>query len=387
MSFFNRSEAFGGIPELSKIYIEQNVKRISYVSYVVIAFQILNLFDDVFYEYLFMRLGSLFVTVVCIVYTLYTVLRYNIIVSKPRQARIIYLSYWILIICFGMTPFLIADIVLNRPVNVTLFMAALIIVPMFVRSDIIFVFSLFTLYNVVLTFVVPCPLSYKLFISGICVAGVCFAFLVQQRYVDMMIKFKMETRVDPLTNVLNRRGGLDKMQTVIELCKRHGMIVVVYMLDIDFFKDYNDTFGHIRGDQVLIELSDEIGRVFGRSSDVICRFGGEEFVICTSVASVKDAHAMAKLLCASIEELGIETPRKEASNFLTVSIGYTIYKPQDYAESEDDMDEMMLIEEADAALYAAKNSGRNTVYSFVTQQSEPTPTPTIHSPKSDAQNY
>lgn len=369
MLFSNSKKAYGGIPELAQLCIEQNIKRISYISYVFIAFQILNLFDDMFYENRFLQIGLGVMLVICVVYTVYTLVGYNSIVSNMKKARIVYLSYWCLIVLFGMTPYLITDIQLNRPVNITLLMSALIIVPMFIKSDIFLIFSLFGVYNIVLSFIYDATLNYKLLIVGISVAGVCLSFLIQQRYIDLMIKFKMETRIDPLTNTLNRRGGIDKMRTVIQLCKRHGMMVVVYMLDIDFFKDFNDTYGHIRGDQVLIELSQQIRKVFGRSSDVVCRFGGEEFVICSCVASVKDAHAMARILCESIEQLRIITPRKEVSDYLTASIGYTIYKPHDYTGPEEDMDEMSLIEEADAALYAAKNNGRNSIYSFVTQQS------------------
>ena len=355
---------YDGQPEIVQLTVEQNIKRISYISYCFVAFQLFNQLNQQFYERWYMAAGSIAATVICVIYTIYTLARYTAIVESPKKAKFVNLSFWILFIILGGTPFFLLDIELDRPVNITLFLAALTIVPMFSKHDIISVFSIIGLYNIGLSMLFGADLGYIAFVCGVSIAGGCFAFLIQQRYLDLIVKFKKETRVDPLTKTLNRRGGLDKMHTVIELCKRHGMSVVVYMIDIDYFKDYNDCYGHIRGDQVLIEISREIQHIFSRSSDVVCRFGGEEFVVCSSVANIRNAHDMAKLLRASIEELGLETARKDLSNYLTVSVGYTIYKPQGY-NVDADMDAMSLIEEADAALYAAKNSGRNTVYSFV----------------------
>ena len=353
-----------GLPEITMLTIEQNIKRISYVSYCFLVFQLLNQFNEHFYDNPFLVIGSISASVVCIVYTLYTLIGYDAIVSNRKKAQFVNLSYWILLILLGGAPFFVYDIQLDRPVNVTLFIAVLTIVPMFKKRDIIIVFALFGACNIALSVYFGAQMSYILFLCGVSVCGGLLAYLVQQRYMDLIVAFKKETRTDPLMKILNRRGGLDKMHTVIELCKRHGMNVVVYMIDIDYFKDYNDGFGHIRGDQVLIEISQEIQRIFRRKSDVVCRFGGEEFVVCTSVANIRDAHAMAKLLRSSIEDLKLETPRKELSRYVTVSVGYTVYKPKGYS-ADSDMDAMALIEEADAALYAAKNMGRNTVYSFV----------------------
>lgn len=357
---------FDGAQEIAQLSTEQNIKRISYVSCVFVAFQLINLFDERFRTSWYLIASSIITSIICIVYTIVTVKWYSAIVVNAKKARFFYLSFWLAMITFGATPFFIFDILGDRPANATILLAALIIVPMFIKRDIFIVFPLYGIYNLALAYIFGANLPYMLYIFGTCAAGAFMAYLIQQRYVDLIVKFKHETRVDPLTNILNRRGGLDKMHTVIELCKRHGMNIVVYMLDIDFFKDYNDTFGHIRGDQVLIEISKEIGHVFSRSSDVICRFGGEEFVICTSVANTRDAHDMANLLRESIEELEITSARQDVSDCLTISVGYTIYKPLAYdAELDADMDAMSLIEEADAALYAAKNSGRNTTFSFV----------------------
>jgi len=124
------------------------------------------------------------------------------------------------------------------------------------------------------------------------------------------------------------------------------------MMDIDYFKNYNDKFGHAAGDIVLKNLSRNIVGCLRNKDALVCRFGGEEFCIILRGADKNEAHETAKLLRKTIEETKIVLRRQETT--VTVSIGCATF-------SKDVSDEVELIMKADRAMYQAKRSGRNRV--------------------------
>jgi diguanylate cyclase (GGDEF)-like protein len=371
MSDSYRETAQAGHLKILQLSTEHNVKSISYVSYGFIAFQLFYLFNSRPIENGYFLASAIAAAVICMGYTVFTLSRYRQLVSNPIKARAVYMSFWLLMIVFGVTPFLISGISSGLPTAATLFLVAMLVFPMFFKRDIFIIFPIYGIYSLAVSAVFGAKLVYLIFIALISVAGMLMAILMQRRYFDLIVKFSSENRVDALTGMMNRRSGFDKMHAVIELCKRHCMNVVVYMMDLDHFRDFNDAYGRVRGDSVMVEISREVRRVFSRNSDVVFRMEGDEFAICTSVPKLRDAHDMARLLCASIEGLEIPVSRKDVSSYLTASVGYTIYKPQLCDTGlEADMDALSLLEEANSALYAAKNSGRNTVYSFVSAAQE-----------------
>jgi diguanylate cyclase (GGDEF)-like protein len=155
---------------------------------------------------------------------------------------------------------------------------------------------------------------------------------------------------DPLTGAGNRIA-LDKtLEREVELAKRHNQPLSVLMLDIDHFKNVNDTFGHAMGDEVLKRVVKSITASI-RQTDMCFRYGGEEFLIMLANADTKGAHRIAERIRSSIEE-SIFTHAK-GSLSITSSIGSATLYPQDTMHS--------ICERADNALYKAKNSGRNRV--------------------------
>ena len=148
---------------------------------------------------------------------------------------------------------------------------------------------------------------------------------------------------DPLTGLANRRFLEIQLEKVFELAKRHGEQQSVIMLDIDHFKIYNDTFGHQGGDQLLIGLA-HILMVQMRKSDYVFRYGGEEFLVLLPDTELPMARDAAERLRVAVE--------KEAG--VTISLGVASY--------HDGMaDKETLVKAADAALYRAKEGGRNRV--------------------------
>ena len=141
----------------------------------------------------------------------------------------------------------------------------------------------------------------------------------------------------------------DALQRELSRANREENSVSVLMLDIDHFKNLNDTYGHESGDLVLVALSNLLRQSI-RDSDIACRYGGEEFIIILPGANISDAKRRAEILCYEFSLVRVGP----ASLTSTISIGLAVY-PQ----NGDSVDR--LLHAADHALYAAKTSGRNCV--------------------------
>ena len=102
-------------------------------------------------------------------------------------------------------------------------------------------------------------------------------------------QLRRECGTDMLTGLLNRRGGQEKAETMLAMCRRCEKPMAVLMADIDHFKEYNDAHGHLAGDGALCRVGGALQSVLARSSDMVCRFGGEEFLLCTPCRDTAEA--------------------------------------------------------------------------------------------------
>ena len=164
--------------------------------------------------------------------------------------------------------------------------------------------------------------------------------------------YKIAT-TDDLTGLYTRKHFDYLFQEELRLAKENGTNVGVVFIDIDKFKRINDTYGHMVGDKVLIELSAFL-RNNCRSTDVIGRFGGEEIIMLLRGNSVEDSYIFAERLRHKLEKFPIETGTLEGTICITASFGIS-----SYPENGETMTE--LINKADTALYRSKNEGRNRV--------------------------
>ncbi len=161
---------------------------------------------------------------------------------------------------------------------------------------------------------------------------------------------------DSLTNLNNRRffaeaylGELSRLDRY----ERHEQVLSLIMIDVDHFKNYNDTSGHQAGDQVLIELG-QILKGTLRKVDVVARYGGEEFIIMLPVTDKKKAMMLAERLRVAVESFPFEFGDKQPLGRVTISAGVATF-------GEDGMTEKDLIAAADEQLYRAKQAGRNRI--------------------------
>ncbi|MFI8033336.1 GGDEF domain-containing protein [Acinetobacter sp. ABJ_C3_5] len=160
---------------------------------------------------------------------------------------------------------------------------------------------------------------------------------------------------DELTNVSNRRT-FEEMCTYYyqQACIEHTALSVLF-IDIDYFKNYNDFYGHQMGDQVISEIAKTIkGSI--RHMDFVARYGGEEFVVLLPETSAQGAYAVATNIYRAIDRLMIPHQKSMVSHYVTISLGITVFNGNAKVSQE------MLIHTADKALYRAKQLGRNQIY-------------------------
>jgi len=160
---------------------------------------------------------------------------------------------------------------------------------------------------------------------------------------------------DGLTHIYNRRHFNDIFPKVINSSKRNDDLVAFIILDIDSFKQYNDTYGHQMGDDVLIKVAHTIKNTLKRADDYCFRLGGEEFAVVFKVDQFKQAVHFAHTIKDSIENLKIIHKHNSTGDYLTVSIGLVCKKAQKIINDD------TIYKEADDLLYEAKNQGRNKV--------------------------
>lgn len=178
---------------------------------------------------------------------------------------------------------------------------------------------------------------------------------LEKREVQRLAKeaqyYKELSRLDSMTGLFNHQTLHHLLEAEVSRARRHGQNVSLYMLDIDNFKQYNDTYGHPAGDVLLKELASLL-RKSCRFYDLIARYGGEEFSIIAPETSKAEAILLGNRLAEIVENTGFPGSGSMPEANITISIGIATY-PGDALNKEE------LIMRADQALYRAKSSGRN----------------------------
>jgi diguanylate cyclase (GGDEF)-like protein len=163
------------------------------------------------------------------------------------------------------------------------------------------------------------------------------------------------TLTDPLTGIPNRRAYEQKLTDTLDLAARNKWCVTVLLIDVDFFKLYNDHYGHTQGDECLSLIANNLCNHMSRKSDFCARFGGEEFVCILPNTDLEGAKQIAEMLRAEIEALQLPHADSSISDVVTISLGAASLMQHNKTEFIKDK----LVLEADKALYKAKAEGRN----------------------------
>ena len=181
---------------------------------------------------------------------------------------------------------------------------------------------------------------------------ICGVFALLSFTEEAQLRLKEESNTDQLTTLANRRSMDRILSKEWARARRYDWPLALVMLDIDFFKKYNDTYGHQAGDECLKKVAHVLQESAQRAGDLCARYGGEEFLLILPDTDTATAQRIAESVCTSIAML--EMPHVESSlRVVTVSAGIAVLAKNTYKEADE------LLRAADIALYQAKQNGRN----------------------------
>lgn len=207
-----------------------------------------------------------------------------------------------------------------------------------------FTYYLMYAFNLWLDIVMPLSAAF-----GIFIVAVIIKYLIKSR--DFDHQYKLAT-TDGLTELYNHRYFQEQLQQIVAHAKRYEVPLSLIIIDIDFFKRFNDTYGHQSGDAVLRQVAFELKKNV-RASDIVCRYGGEEMSIILPNTRYEEAVAIANKLCTIISSKKCKLSNNRESN-VTISLGVSSF-------GSDGTEPSKIIEAADKRLYHAKENGRNRV--------------------------
>lgn len=180
-------------------------------------------------------------------------------------------------------------------------------------------------------------------------------------YYDINDKKRIEllSITDQMTGLYNRRYFEERLPLEFKRASRNNMKMMFVELDIDFFKQYNDTYGHQEGDRVLVSTAKALKHVLCRQEDLVFRLGGEEFGALCQIDGIESAKMMAEHIRSAIEEMQILHSGSKVSSVVTISVGAVYIDFATASKFVPSLDEVYSI--ADDALYRVKRDGRNNV--------------------------
>lgn len=213
--------------------------------------------------------------------------------------------------------------------------------------------------------------NYSLFIKGIFAVSLIGFFLLYRQW--QLKKFnqklssvnqelstanqKLENMsfIDGLTQIPNRRKFDEVYEKEWQHCRREKEPISVIMFDLDYFKEFNDLYGHLAGDDCLIKIAEQIDEVIKRPRDLFARYGGEEFVVVLPEIEADGAKKVAQKMKNAIVELEIEHQKSKISSYVTASFGVATIIP------EGKVSRSYFLNKVDESLYQAKKEGRNRI--------------------------
>lgn len=270
-----------------------------------------------------------------------------------KQKRMIYIIYWTMYaleaMSFSVMELLDRGTVNNYLVFIFVFTVLPIIEPVPKMLALVLTFAV---ESGVMIFVDASPDSVILCLGAVIIGGIA-SYVIFFRYISIKLTEKRLEHFangDQLTMLTNRRGFASLSPTLKKYCEKNGLRLSVLMADIDNFKKYNDTYGHVEGDGAIRAVAEKLRENFSRPTDICARYGGEEFIILSAVRDETRTLEHVKSLLSDVEE-----STRVINGGVTLSIGLCI------SEENEKIDLNKLIGVADGELYNAKNNGKNCV--------------------------
>jgi diguanylate cyclase (GGDEF)-like protein len=170
---------------------------------------------------------------------------------------------------------------------------------------------------------------------------------------NMLLGLYRQATRDPLTGLANRRQAMEQLSGDMKLMREKSKPLSVLLFDLDKFKSFNDTYGHAAGDIVLQRFAKVMRKFARKRLDLVCRYGGEEFLMVLPGLDAEQAGEVAEKIRLACHDEQVKTPTGERIGF-TTSIGVAELKAEDTIDS--------LLQHSDDALYEAKGTGRDRVH-------------------------
>lgn len=207
----------------------------------------------------------------------------------------------------------------------------------------------------------PMLIHELIYIFGSCLIGGAAAYTLEyQSRLGFLQKgaLRSAAKIDPLTNLLNRGAINYQLENIIDYAFREQKFVTMVLLDVDYFKRYNDTYGHVQGDDCLVDVAKALSKGCRRSLDFAGRYGGEEFILVWFDTKPEEMARLSELISNNIQELKILHEKSKVSKYITLSGGMVTGIPSDTLTSS------VFIQKADDILYESKNRGRNRILCY-----------------------
>lgn len=203
--------------------------------------------------------------------------------------------------------------------------------------------------------------------------------VLDRQWFEQVSQARSLASLDGLTQIANRRRFDEYMEQQWRQMAREHTPLSLILCDIDFFKQYNDTYGHLAGDDCLRKIAQAIAKTLKRPADLLCRYGGEEFVALLPKTGIRGALTVAKQMQLTVNALQIPHANSGICSHITLSIGLASILPDVSTPPN------VLLDEADHYLYRAKQQGRACIVHADYQQSKPVLN-TIYIPRAMSSN-
>lgn len=355
--------------EMQQLLLETNFRRMHYAAALLLLFQIGTVFIDPRfsdYPYLWYGVGS--TTFLCCFFFACSLLRKKPFIHRMIHSRLFSRAFWTAIALSAIPAVMKdADLAANAgenayvmPASALMYLVLFVIVPLYYSYDSFLLFGGFFIGCAVILFAAGAPISQVLLLF-FCSAGGSVLGQLNRQLFRNILQYKSESRVDLLTEILNRRGALEYASRVLESAKAHNTLVASYMVDIDLFKNFNDSYGHTEGDIALFAVAQCLERVCARRNDIVSRYGGEEFWILATVDNIEQATDIAQRMVAAVDALRFSVRGKDDAR-LSISVGFAVFAPEKLETLRYPTES--LVSTADAALYRAKEQGRHRAVLF-----------------------
>lgn len=348
-----------------------NLNRIMLSNVLLILFQTMNLAVDLLTKAhgsygIYFNIGALCIIAVCLLAThwVLVILRDKSAQGVYRRSKRWFILLYYFLISILILGFSVVDLIERNSLNN--FWALVVylgVFPVLEAREAAPLFGLSLSFQLVVLLLAHAPANHL----QQCVMLMMSAFVVNQVFFSSFLSTQLSriqleavSHVDYLTDVLNRRGMSNWMETHKEDLR--GRQVACGFIDIDYFKVYNDAYGHLEGDDCLKKISDMVKAFFAKEETMICRYGGEEILVILPGLDYVQAGRRFDALRAAIRKADIPFQASPLLDSVTVSIGYATQSVFEPGELRD------LIRRADDALYTAKKGGRNRVEGYVRQE-------------------